>query len=49
MEFVNALYLAEELRTDAERAAMAEAIHILTLVLSPFAPHTGVSHLRGRA
>jgi len=39
MEFVNALYLAEELRTDAERAAMAEAIHILTLVLSPFAPH----------
>jgi leucyl-tRNA synthetase len=39
MEFVNALYLVDEVRTAAEKAAMAEAIHMLTLVLSPFAPH----------
>jgi leucyl-tRNA synthetase len=39
MEFVNALYLVERVETDAERAAMAEAIHLLTLVLNPFAPH----------
>ncbi|HKD43781.1 MAG TPA: leucine--tRNA ligase [Myxococcaceae bacterium] len=39
MEFVNALYLVERVQTAAERAAMAEAIHILTIVLSPFAPH----------
>ncbi len=39
MEFVNALYLVERVETDAERATMAEAIHLLTLVLNPFAPH----------
>jgi len=39
MEFVNALYLVERVETAAERAAMAEAIHFLTIVLSPFAPH----------
>jgi len=39
MEFVNALYLVDRVESAAERAAMAEAIHILTVVLSPFAPH----------
>ncbi len=39
MEFVNALYAAEKLETPAEKAAMAEAIRILSLVLTPFAPH----------
>jgi leucyl-tRNA synthetase len=39
MEFVNALYAVERVESPAERAAMAEAIHILTVVLSPFAPH----------
>ncbi len=39
MEFVNALYVVERVETAAERAAMAEAIHVLTIVLSPFAPH----------
>jgi leucyl-tRNA synthetase len=39
MECVNALYAAGELTTDAEKAAMAEAIRLLTLVLTPFAPH----------
>ena len=39
MEFVNALYAAEKVETDAERAAMAEAIGLLTFILTPFAPH----------
>jgi leucyl-tRNA synthetase len=39
MEFVNALYLVERIETPAERAAMAEAMHILSVVLNPFAPH----------
>jgi leucyl-tRNA synthetase len=39
MEYVNALYLAKELTTDAERAAMREAIRLLAFVLVPFAPH----------
>ena len=39
MEFVNALYLAQEAVSPAEKAAMAEAIRILAVVLTPFAPH----------
>ena len=39
MEFVNALYAAEAVTTDAEKAAMAEALQILAVVLTPFAPH----------
>ena len=39
MEYVNALYAAEKVETPAEKAAMAEAIRLLTLVLTPFAPH----------
>jgi leucyl-tRNA synthetase len=39
MEFVNALYAAQELSTPAEAAAMGEAIRILAAVLTPFAPH----------
>jgi leucyl-tRNA synthetase len=39
MELVNALYAAEAVETPAEKAAMAEAIHWLTLALTPFAPH----------
>ena len=39
MEALNALYAAEKVESPAERAAMAEAIHLLTLVLTPFAPH----------
>jgi leucyl-tRNA synthetase len=39
MECVNALYAAEKVESPAERAAMAEAIRILTFVLTPFAPH----------
>ncbi len=39
MEFLNSLYAAEKLETPAERAAMAEAIRILSLILTPFAPH----------
>ena len=39
MEYVNALYAAEKIETDAEKAAMAEAISLLALVLTPFAPH----------
>ncbi|MHB8878800.1 MAG: leucine--tRNA ligase [Myxococcaceae bacterium] len=39
MEFVNALYAAEKVEAPAEKAAMAEAIRILSVVLTPFAPH----------
>jgi leucyl-tRNA synthetase len=39
MEFVNALYLAKEVVTPAEKAAMGEAIRILCWVLVPFTPH----------
>ena len=39
MEFVNALYAVGALQTDAEKGAMAEAIRLLTLIISPFAPH----------
>ena len=39
MECVNALYDAGQPGTAAERAAMAEAIRLLTRVLTPFAPH----------
>ena len=39
MELVNALYDAGRPGTGAERAAMGEAIRLLTRVLTPFAPH----------
>ncbi len=39
MELVNALYAAEKVETEAEKAAMVEAIRTLTLLLSPMAPH----------
>jgi leucyl-tRNA synthetase len=39
MECVNALYDAGKLETEAELAAMGEAIRVLTVVLTPFAPH----------
>src|SRR5262249_9811285 len=39
MEFVNALYDAGRPESPAERAAMGEAIRILTRLLTPFAPH----------
>ncbi len=39
MEFVNALYLAQEPANDAEKSAMAEAIRTLAVILTPFAPH----------
>lgn len=39
MEFVNALYLAQVPANDAEKAAMAEAIRTLAVLLTPFAPH----------
>ncbi len=39
MEFVNALYASVEVSTDAEKAAMGEAIRMLAVVLTPFAPH----------
>jgi len=39
MEFVNALYATGSPQTDAEKGAMAEAIRLLTLIISPFAPH----------
>ncbi|HZA15107.1 MAG TPA: leucine--tRNA ligase [Myxococcaceae bacterium] len=49
MEFVNALYAAEKVETPAERAAMAEAVSILTFVLTPFAPHLAdeIAHAYG--
>jgi leucyl-tRNA synthetase len=39
MEYVNALYALGTPETPAEKAAMAEALRMLTLVLTPFAPH----------
>jgi leucyl-tRNA synthetase len=39
MELVNALYEAGTPATPAEKAAMAEAIGLLAVVLTPFAPH----------
>ena len=39
MEFLNALYALEKVETPAERAAMNEALRLLTIVLTPFAPH----------
>ena len=39
MEFVNALYATGSPQTDAEKGATAEAIRLLTLIISPFAPH----------
>jgi leucyl-tRNA synthetase len=39
MEYVNALYAQGTPETPAEKAAMAEAIRVLTVVLTPFAPH----------
>jgi leucyl-tRNA synthetase len=39
MEYVNALYSLGTPETPAEKAAMAEAIRTLTVVLTPFAPH----------
>ena len=39
MECLNSLTATGELTTDAERAAMAEAVRLLALVLTPFAPH----------
>src|SRR5262249_40000325 len=39
MECVNALYDAGQPETQAEKAAMGEAIRVLTRVLTPFAPH----------
>jgi leucyl-tRNA synthetase len=39
MECVNALYAAGEASTPAQKFAMAEAIRLLTSVLTPFAPH----------
>ncbi|MFZ5439692.1 MAG: leucine--tRNA ligase [Myxococcota bacterium] len=39
MEFVNALYLAKEVSSQAEKAAMNEAITLLATMLVPFVPH----------
>src|SRR5262249_40046110 len=39
MECVNDLYDAGQPETQAEKAAMGEAIRLLTLLLTPFAPH----------
>ncbi len=39
MEYVNALYLAKACTTDAEKAAMNEALRLLAFILVPFAPH----------
>jgi leucyl-tRNA synthetase len=39
MEFVNTLYAAEKVESAAERAAMDEALRLLTVVLTPIAPH----------
>ena len=39
MEYVNALYALGTPESDEEKAAMAEAVHLLTVVLTPFAPH----------
>ncbi|HZH77105.1 MAG TPA: leucine--tRNA ligase [Archangium sp.] len=39
MEYINTLYALGTPETPAEKAAMAEAIRMLTVVLTPFAPH----------
>jgi leucyl-tRNA synthetase len=39
MECVNALYAAETPAGEAEKSAMAEAVRLLSGVLTPFAPH----------
>ena len=39
MECVNALYAQGTPETPAEKAAMAEAVRLLSVVLTPFAPH----------
>ncbi|WP_309891044.1 leucine--tRNA ligase [Archangium sp.] len=39
MEYINSLYALGTPETPAEKAAMAEAIRMLTVVLTPFAPH----------
>jgi leucyl-tRNA synthetase len=39
MEYVNALYAVGTPETPAEKAAMAEAMQMLAVVLTPFAPH----------
>ena len=39
MEYVNELYLAKDLTTPAEKAAMNEAIRLLAMMLVPFVPH----------
>jgi leucyl-tRNA synthetase len=39
MECLNGLAAFETLDTDAERAAMGEAVRLLALILTPFAPH----------
>jgi leucyl-tRNA synthetase len=39
MECINALYAVGTPETPAEKAAMAEAIRLLSVVLTPFAPH----------
>ncbi len=39
MEYVNALYALGTPESDTEKAAMAEAVRVLTVVLTPFAPH----------
>ncbi len=39
MECINALYALGTPQTDAEKAAMGEAMRLLCVVLAPFAPH----------
>ncbi len=39
METLNALYALGAPTTDAEKAAVREAVHLLTVVLTPIAPH----------
>ncbi|MDP2272862.1 MAG: leucine--tRNA ligase [Archangium sp.] len=39
MEYVNELYLVKEVTTQAEKAAMNEAISLLATMLVPFVPH----------
>ncbi|MBN1208577.1 MAG: leucine--tRNA ligase [Myxococcaceae bacterium] len=39
MEYINALYAVGTPETPAEKAAMLEALRVLAVVLTPFAPH----------
>ncbi|KFE67003.1 leucine--tRNA ligase [Hyalangium minutum] len=39
MEYINVLYGVGTVETPAEKAAMAEAIRLLAVMLTPFAPH----------